>query len=631
MLSKSTRQTFNLYRFLGLGLILAFQILFCCIDIKNFSEPLSDYFSTDTEQWENISYYLAKNISFSFYPELELTNNDYLYPHGSNHAFQVWFLEGNYFYAFFYSFFGNGPWLNYYYALSVLINALGIFFLVGYFFNYQRAIVVSLLVSFLNFHALNRYPAHFGYSIHHWTTISIFLDFIIVRKFFFKELISVRLILFKIMIMSLALGMDLAYILGFALSSFTFSGLFIAVLCFKKEYRIHINNLARSWNNTIKQSSSSIILMAIITVIAWWFYIPVIWQIFRAVQTFHFDYPAGYTWDMPLRLLFPYFQFFNAANNPLQEVFHDRPEGLGSLSPGLLSVSIGLVGYIYCSKKSRIIMTPFFVFLLIAIVSHPVRWPILQVLPWCKMYRVTSRIAIIVPLFCSFLFLMGNYKSIKLTYKVGLMFLILLIGLLEVSTVFKMRYNRPSYVFADSFKAYVEHIKRQKGEAILDWPFCIAGGNGIGTLENLCPTYNKSSGIHALKRFHDKKTIGHYYGRLHPSLITPFLKSGWPNLLIGDSKEPGHSNHLVNTFTIEQWDFFSAFFRKNDFAGINLCIDLIPEKEIKEFYRRFGLPTKATTVPIAGRVVFIPKRKEWFKDVNLAEGKLLKLPCNCKL
>lgn len=631
MLLKNPYLTPNHSKLFGLALIFVLQVLFCSFDIKNFREPLSDYFSTDTEQWENMSYYLAKNISFPLYPKLDLTNNDHLYPYGANHAFQGWFLEGNYFYAFFYNLWGSGPWLNIYYALSMLLGALGVFFLIGHFFNYQRAILVSLLVTFFNFHALNRYPAHYAYSILHWATISIFLDFIIVRKFYNKELISLRLVFFKIMIMSLALGLDLAYILGFVLNSFFFSGLFIAFLCLMKQYRMYFSKLVRYWYADLKSKRPFLIWMPMVAIMAGWLYIPVIWQVFNAVRSFHFDYPAGYTWDMPLRLFFPYFQFFNAAYNPFQEVFHDRPEGLGSLSPGLLPITIGLVGYIYSSKKSRIIMIPFFIFLLIATCSHPVRWPVIQALPWCKMYRVTSRITVIIPIFCGFLFLMGNYKSIKPIYKASILLLILLIGFSEIYTVFNMRYKRVAYTFADSFKPYIEYVKRQKGEAVLDWPFCIAGGNGVGTLDNLCPTYNKSSGVHALKRFHDKKTIGHYYGRLHPSLITPFVRSGWPQILIGDSKESGHSKRLVNTFTVKQWEFFQEFFKKNDFAGINLYIDLLPEEEVKEFYRKFGLPTKTTSVPIAGRVVFIPKRKEWFNDVNIAEGKMLKIPCNCKL
>ncbi|WP_337043359.1 hypothetical protein [Emticicia sp. 17c] len=630
MFSKTSYINFNRAKFLGLALILIFQVWFCCFDIKNFREPLSDYWSTDTEQWENMSYYLAKHLSFPGYPKLELTNNDHFYPYGSNHAFQGWFLEGNYFYTLCYNWWGSGPWLNIYYALSVLINALGVFFLIGYFFNYQRAILVALLVSFLNFHALNRYPAHFAYSIIHWATISIFLDFIIVRKFVYKEFISLRLILFKIMIMSLALGLDLAYILGFALNSFFFSGLFLLLLCIKKQYRIYLQGIVRHWYHEVQPQKTLLVAMLLITGIAWWLYVPVIWQVFSAVRQFHFDFAAGFTWDMPLRLFLPYFKSFNAAYNPFKEIFHDRPEGLGSLSPGLFCMAIAIFGFIYTPRKARWVMIPFLIFFLLAIGSHPVRWPIIQALPWCKMYRVTSRITIIIPIFCSFLFLMADYSAIRVSRKAIIISLISVIGVAETYTVFGMRYNRPAYTFDASFKPYIEYVKKQKGEAVLDWPFCVAGGNGVGTLENLCPTYEKSSGVHTLKRFHDKKTIGHYYGRLHPSLIQPFLEKGWNKMFVGDSKEFGHSTRLINSFTPEQWTFFTEFFKKNDFAGINLYVDLLPANEIQEFYKRFGQPTKTAVVPIAGKVVFIPKPKEWFKEVNVAEGKKLSLSCNCK-
>lgn len=622
----------NFSKYLGLFLILIFQVLFCSIDIKNFSEPLTENAGTDVEQWENMSYYVAEHISFKPYPQLQLTNNDYFYPYGSTHVFQGWFLEGNYFYAFFYTLFGNGPWLNYYYALSVLLAALSIFFLVGYFWNYQRATLVALLVTYLNFHAINRYPHHFAYSIIHWTTISIFLDFIILRKFINKEFISLRLILFKIMIMTLALGLDLSYILGFALSSFFFSGIYILFLCVKKTNQTYATKIFKTWIETTKLRFGLNTLMIATTFLALWLYVPIILQVFKTIKSFHFDNPfaGGHAWSFPLRLVFPYFPFFNATFNPLQESFHDMPEGMGAMSPGVFCLTIGLLGYIYSKKIDKRIMIPFGIFFVLSIFNHPIHIPTLQWLPWCMLYRIPSRFTMLIPIFCSFMFLMGDYKKIKQINLKFIVIIISIIGLLEIYTVFKVRYDRPAYHYAETFKPYMKFVAQQKGDAVLDWPFCVVGGNGIGNEEGLCPIYNKSSSVHTFTRFHHKKVMGHYYGRLHPSLIKPFVDAGWGKMAEPDTKVWNQSIRLTNTFTAQQWHFFTEFFKSNDFAGINLYIDLIPKSEQAEFYRRFGKPVRQTIVPIAGKVVFIPKPKQWFSEVNLKKGKEIKFPCGCK-
>lgn len=625
-------QSNNYAKYLGLFLILIFQVLFCSIDIKNFSEPLTENSGTDVEQWENMSYYVAEHISFKPYPQLQLTNNDYFYPYGSTHVFQGWFLEGNYFYAFFYKLFGNGPWLNYYYAFSVLFAALSIFFLVGYFWNYQRATLVALLVTYLNFHAINRYPHHFAYCIIHWTTISIFLDFIVLRKFIHKEFISLRLVLFKIMIMTLALGLDLSYILGFALSSFFFSGIYILILCVNKANQTYVTKTFKTWIETTKLRFGLNSIMIGTTLLALWLYVPIILQVFKTIKSFHFDNPfaGGHAWSFPLRLVFPYFPFFNATFNPLQESFHDMPEGMGAMSPGLFCLSIGLLGFIYSKKIDKRIMIPFGIFTFLSVLNHPIHIQTLQWLPWCMLYRIPSRFTMLIPIFCSFMFLMGDYEKINLLKLKIIIAFIGVIGLLEIYTVFKVRYDRPAYHYAASFKPYMKFVSQQKGEAVLDWPFCVVGGNGIGNEEGLCPIYNKSSSVHTFKRFHHKKVMGHYYGRLHPSLIKPFVDAGWGKLPVADTKVWNLSTRIVNQFTPQQWEFFTEFFKSNDFAGINLYIDLIPKSEQAEFYRRFGKPVHQTIVPIAGNVVFIPKPKQWFSEVNLKKGKEIKFPCGCK-
>ncbi|RYF66173.1 MAG: hypothetical protein EOO39_23515, partial [Cytophagaceae bacterium] len=83
------------------------------------------------------------------------------------------------------------------------------------------------------------------------------------------------------------------------------------------------------------------------------------------------------------------------------------------------------------------------------------------------------------------------------------------------------------------------------------------------------------------------------------------------------------------SFTEAQWQFFDRFYTLNDFAGINLCTDLLPKSCVNAFYARYGQPIAETQIPITGRIVFIPKSAIVRARVNSELGKLIHFPCGC--
>jgi hypothetical protein len=100
------------------------------------------------------------------------------------------------------------------------------------------------------------------------------------------------------------------------------------------------------------------------------------------------------------------------------------------------------------------------------------------------------------------------------------------------------------------------------------------------------------------------------------SQIEPFIKAGWYKMFA-----PGEGDSFTRKqsrcFYKNEWKFFTDFYRLNDFAGINLYLDLLPESCANEFYRRFGAPQKETILPgFIGRSVFIPKSTGWRSQVD---------------
>ena len=148
----------------------------------------------------------------------------------------------------------------------------------------------------------------------------------------------------------------------------------------------------------------------------------------------------------------------------------------------------------------------------------------------------------------------------------------------------------------------------------------IGGGNMI----DICPYYRFNTVIHSLRRFHEKKVMGQFFGRLHPDQISPYLQAGWDKLFFPDSPDIYKATRQARCFRPAEWSFFTDFYKLNDFAGINLYVELLPEDCVSEFYARFGTPAAETRVLGAGRVKFIPKSPELRNQVNLALGASLK-------
>lgn len=584
----------------------------------------------DVDEWEYVGYYLSENISFKPFPQLIFNHNQTFYPFGTTQVFSDWSLESNYWFAFFYKFFGHGPWLNLYYILSLIVSFLGTFILLKKEFGEYKAFFVGFVVTFLNFYALNKYPHHFNHSTIHWAILSLFTDFILVKRIIFNESISLKWVFLKAFLLITTLGMNLGYICGFALNSFVISFVFVLIVFIKRYIKsdFQLKNYLFAWIKELKQAPLLFFILAIPFIILLFFYLPLVLQIYFEAKTFHLDEAnAPHFWSHPLRMLLPYFPYFSALPNPLIEFLKDMPEGLGSGSPGWFCLFLGIVGFFRNRKKYWLVFLPLIILLIISTFYHPNKIPTLKIFPWGAYNRVPSRFTSILPVIFSCFFLPINFKTIP--FKKLFFFLITTILVLEVSVVYKFRFSQKPFEFDKDFFAYMHHIKEQKGEAIMDFPFCIVGGDGTGLKENLCPIFTKTCNVYALRRFHEKKVIGGYYSHVHESAIKGFVNGGIGNWMKPDTNSWQFASKIINTFDSQQLEHFVKYFQYNDFVGINVCVDLIPKEMYQQIIENIGKPTHSTVYPGAGKVVFIPRPKGWEKLMNASKAKLIHYPCGC--
>lgn len=618
------------YLFIFIALLL--PILYGVFFIRNFSMPLSG--GGDVDEWEYVGYYLSQHISFNPFPSLEFNHNLTFYPFGTTQVFSDWSLESNYWFAFFYSNFGHGAWLNFYYIISLIISFLGTYLIIKRDFGQNKAFFVGFVVTFFNFYALNKYPHHYNHSTIHWAILSLFTDFILVKRIIKREKISLKWIFLKAFILLATLGMNLGYICGFALNSFVISLIWVISVLLKRVFKgeNQLKIYFQRWSNDLKTSPQLYLLLSFPILLIIYFYMPLVFQIYFEAQSFHLDNAnAPHFWSHPLRMFLPYFPTINTIYNPFIEILKDMPEGLGSGSPGWFCLGLGIVGFFGNRKQFWIVFLPLLILLVISTFYHPNKIPTLKIFPWGAYNRVPSRFTSLLPVIFSCFFLPTDLA--KLPFKKVFMLLFTTFFVLEMSVVYGFRFEQKPYEFDKNFFGYVENLKQQKGEAVMDFPFCIVGGDGTGLRENLCPIFQKTCNVYALSRFHGKKVIGGYYSHVHESAIKGFVGVG-----IGNWAKPDNDSYIegwkkatkiINTFDEQQLNHFVKYFQYNDFAGINICVDLIPTEMYQQIITVIGQPTNSTYFPGAGKVVFIPKPKEWFRYINAEKGKNIKFPCGC--
>ncbi|AUD02838.1 DUF2339 domain-containing protein [Spirosoma pollinicola] len=573
-----------------LGTLIA--VLTCWV-VGDFSHPLSD--GNDTDQYEYVGYFFGKNLHFFPFPHLNLINTQTFYPYGTNQAFLDWGFERDYWYAFCSWLFGGpGPYLQYYYVYSLVVTAVGTFLLLRSRFGAGKSFVAGLIVSIFNVYALWKFPVHMNVCVAHWTALCLIATYSLLLDVLDRKPVSLPFFILWVWLHVQVLSQELAYVAGFALT-FTTLVLPVLLVSFFQQFST-ISEwpvLAASYMRTEwRQHRWAIIGLTGLVALSLWLYLPLTLQI--ALTAWQFDFglvPELPAWSHPARLLLPHLRGLDSFSIPYQQWFHDTFESYGQGSPGLyLTIAAGVGWWQTRHKISQ--WLPVAGMLVLCLLYHPVLLPTLKLFPWFSFNRHGGRASLIYPVMLVLLALPLRWPS-RLPGQLSCALLVALMGL-EWYTSYSLRLFIGTNVASDSLLRYCAVVKQQPGEAVLDWPFCTIGANGVGDKEGLCPYYKQQNAVFAYRRFYDKSTVGQYFGRLHPDQIKPFLREGWPQLLTPD-----------RVFTNQDWQFMDSFLRKNKFAGINLYVDLLLPEQVAQFYKRYGQPIAETRFPEAGRVVFL--------------------------
>lgn len=620
---------------LSIGLLIYKQLLG-----TDFGSPLAGKIGDhgDGLLSEQMAFFFRKNLTFNIIPVFNL-NSDWIgFPYGLNAALQSWQLEGCWFNYFAWKFTGKPfGWLGLYYHITVALNTFLLFLLFRKEkYSTAKSTIAVIIAVFFNFFAIFIYPAHLFYSVVQWAMIGLALDFFLLKRIVNTEEVSATFLLTRVCILILTFGQDLGYIASISMLFFIITVLFalgISVYRIYSKDKKYLSNIGGFFKNLIisfKRKLKINIGLSILLLVIIYFYIPPFIQLYLSVLSLgnvnDFQPPAL---NNPLRFVMPYTPYFNPFNCTLS-IFRGGTYN-NDFAIGLTLFIIGVVSVSRFSKKQWLLVYPIILFVVIFFLHNtpPFYYPILKNFFWLKHIRVPGRVTLFLSTLIAVLFLTADFNLRK--HKVFVLFLGLF-GMLELYTFYSGVASVPLSKFPNNFFSFMNTVKAQKGEAIFDFPICIIGGNGIGELttkEKTCRLYEQNAFVSGFQIFHEKKVFNFYTGRLTETQFDTYRNRKWHEAAPSDG-DPFTNKKLSQCPDSTSMAFLKQFIQLNDFAGINLYPDLLPDGCAEKFYEIFGKPIAEANGLDLGRIQFIPKRKEWSPLTDPVKGKALKYDCKCR-
>lgn len=594
--------------------------------VQDFGAPISG--KGDLSLWEHQNHYVGRNLSFTPLPRLDLGNDQLFYPYGGNNVFQPWVMEMHLGAALATRLLGSWGWSQLYFLLSVVGTALGAFLLLRPDHGPVRAGLAAAAVSFCNYYAIGRFAGAFANACAHWTVLSVLADFVIAARAVDRRPWSARLLAARAFLLLACLGQDLGYVAGLGLTSALVTAVFLTALAAVRT-GLRPGRMAAAGRETWLEISASArnhpfqvaVLLALGTLCGL-LYVPLALQVSRAAGEYDFSrLPLGAWWANPVRMLMPVLPGFNPVSH--HRILGDQPEAYFAASPGLAFLLAALVGMAAGRRRLLAAVAPL-ALLALLLSFHPGKLDTLRLLPWFGFVRVSARFSVVYPAILVSLALLAPQPR-RWPARAVLAGLLALLGV-EATTAYRTYLIKDWHHYRPdaAFTALMATIRATPGEAVLDWPFCVAGGNGVAT-NQLCRFYGHQSGIAWLQTHHGKKVVGKYFGRLHPDQIRPYLDAGWPRMFVPDDPNAFKARRQQRDLTPDEWAFLERFIALGDFAGVLLYPDLLPPETVAGFRARLGPPAAAAASPY-GRLEFIPKPDAWRSRVDLAAARVLALP-----
>ncbi|MBX3189775.1 MAG: hypothetical protein KF819_22305 [Labilithrix sp.] len=578
--------------------------------IQDFSGPLiggRDYdgaYRGDANYFEFLGYYVRDHYAFGLRPISFLTD-DVAFPGGTHIGLLSWCAERDLFHAAMLKLFGPGPWIQTYLTLGAALGAAGVTAILKREYGLLRASLVGFAASFMSFYAWYKYPYHLNICALHWVTMSIAADAVTMRVVARGDRLRVDFLALRAALVVCAVGLDLGYIAGHALTS-----LVVTVYCVwahlgRRDKRI-LGRLSLALPEApraeIAAHKGRFVAACALFAFGAAVYVPFVAAVVRDTTAYPMTDAGGNFWASQFHALFPYLPGVHPGSRLVHAIFGDD-EGIGEYAPGFTLLFGAGVGLWMAHKRGRVDVKPLLVTAILIFAFHP-RWcKSLQIFPWFAYYRVAGRGTVVLPVLLA-LIAASVDEWPRLAKRVLIFF-----GVAEIATGWLLVSEFHPERLEPRHRRYFETVAAAPGKGILEWPFCISSANSVMERE-LCPYFERLSTAYAYRRFHGKSTISVYLSRVHPTQFQSWLDGGWEDMFSPDDPKRRHAKKESRCFDAAQWARFDELYTRHDFAGIQLYVDLLPEPCVALFHERYGAPLASETLPRVGRVEFIPRAAE---------------------
>jgi len=591
------------------GLLLACALLaiawalYAKLAVKDFSGPLVG--PRDTAYFEYLSYHLRAHYTFGIPPQMGFQTDEVGYWQGTSIAYLSWCAERDLFSMTMLRAFGIGPWLQIYCALSPGIGAFGTLFLLRKELGITRATLIAFAGSFMAFYASYKFPYHLNMSALHWGTISIAADYLIGRRVVRDKPIEAWLLLLRAALMVLTVGLDVGYVAGYPLTFFTVFVLFWllrwAFVARKKGVRFR-DYFPRTPLSDLKKTPLVTGLALLGLAIGLVFYVPFDLALVKGATVYQFPDAGGNFWASWPRMLLPFLPGANPSSPWVFGIFGDA-EGVAEYSVGWALLAFFCIGIFHARRRKEPRLRPAARDRILALLRFPSRQAphVASLSVVLLQSRVGARDGL----------LPARVRAVRRrdrhgANQEGCAYILFALGAVETVTAYTLVNDyTPARLGPDAW-AYWDAVKKTPGEALLEWPFCVAGANGVGTTE-LCPYYGVMATAYSHRRFHEKKVMSFYLSRLHPSQVAPRYELA--KLFSPDKPDPHDARMETRCFDDERWALFDRVYREHDFGAIQLYTDRLPAECVKQFHERYGEPVASANLPGPGHVELLPKKR----------------------
>lgn len=496
---------------LGLFLILAYLF---AVSPNNFHPG----YTGDLCFSEVTRYELFKN--FSNMDSLSFTTQNLRYPFGTSLAFMPWGMEKDILGAFFLKYFPNAKFLFIYILLSFLISYLVSGFLIRKLIGGSYYWLISAAFVLFNIPRHFKFWHHYEFLSLHWLHIGLLLDAIIWKEFLDKRTWNLKLELWRGIALLGMLGTAL-YFWGPLTLSFLLVRLVMLVLWIKQKNKIIFHIEMPKMNKIL---GLQFLIYAFYISLSFYWFLPLLKEVnSHGVITQGIDYTTH--WGHIFRPLWldeglSLFQF----NTFWIKILGSFNESETVITVGwCLLIPLILVLRNFQKNKQLTRILPFLILMVVAILyissrnGYKFQEVIRSIVPFMSFFRVASRWGIVLPPLIFICLLLGwnqLYLSLKDLFMSQYRFLVVFFVTIMIAFEARTLLTTSHFVEPLSTKAsdFLNEIKESPGEAVLDLPFCVIGGNA--SCRKSCPFYEASITSQCLLPLHQKKVFSLYQARL---------------------------------------------------------------------------------------------------------------------